>query len=292
MRRLVIAALSAATFVSTPALARDGSMYIGLEAGAMKPATTKLDYRTSAVSAGDALRIKHKWGWDADLVTGYDFGMFRLEGEVGYKSASTRQVDVSTAAAADTGTVAGVYDADGKVRVASLMANALFDFDTGSAVGGSVGVGVGTANVRYRAGMTPGGPLNFSGRDNALAWQAIAELRTAVSATVDVGLKYRYFRTGKLNFGDFCETTCGGLDPYRLRGHFSSNSLLASLIVNLASRVAVAPPPPVMAPPPPPPAPATQTCPDGSVILATSVCPVPPPPPPPPPPVERGERGQ
>ncbi len=51
---------------------------------------------------------------------------------------------------------------------------------------------------------------------------------------------------------------------------------------------AVAPPPPP--PPPPPPAPpATQTCADGSVILATDACPVPPPPPPPPPPApERG----
>ena len=50
------------------------------------------------------------------------------------------------------------------------------------------------------------------------------------------------------------------------------------------------PPPPPPAPPPPPPAaPATQTCPDGSVILATATCPVPPPPPPPPPPApERG----
>ncbi|WP_168713116.1 MULTISPECIES: TonB-dependent receptor [Sphingomonas] len=43
------------------------------------------------------------------------------------------------------------------------------------------------------------------------------------------------------------------------------------------------------APPPPPPPPATQTCPDGSVILATDACPAPPPPPPPPPPApERG----
>ncbi len=52
------------------------------------------------------------------------------------------------------------------------------------------------------------------------------------------------------------------------------------------------PPPPLAAPlPPPPPAPppATQTCPDGSVILATDACPAPPPPPPPPPPEpERG----
>ena len=38
---------------------------------------------------------------------------------------------------------------------------------------------------------------------------------------------------------------------------------------------------PVVAPPPPPPAPATQTCADGSVILATDTCPLRPPPPPP-----------
>ena len=46
---------------------------------------------------------------------------------------------------------------------------------------------------------------------------------------------------------------------------------------------------PVVVDTPPPPAPATQTCPDGSVILATDVCPAPPPPPPPPAPApERG----
>ena len=48
----------------------------------------------------------------------------------------------------------------------------------------------------------------------------------------------------------------------------------------------VAPP----APPPPPPAPATQTCADGTVILATDACPAPPPPPAPPP-ATNGERG-
>jgi TonB-dependent receptor len=49
------------------------------------------------------------------------------------------------------------------------------------------------------------------------------------------------------------------------------------------------PPPPAPPPPPPPPPPATQTCADGSVILATDACPAPPAPPPPPPPApERG----
>jgi hypothetical protein len=53
-----------------------------------------------------------------------------------------------------------------------------------------------------------------------------------------------------------------------------------------APPVVEAPPPP---PPPPPAPPATQTCPDGSVILATATCPAPPPPPPPPAPApERG----
>ncbi|MEO8548197.1 MAG: TonB-dependent receptor [Sphingomicrobium sp.] len=55
---------------------------------------------------------------------------------------------------------------------------------------------------------------------------------------------------------------------------------------------AEAPPPellPPAPPPPPPPPPATQTCMDGSVILATDACPLPPPPPPPPAPEpERG----
>ena len=56
-----------------------------------------------------------------------------------------------------------------------------------------------------------------------------------------------------------------------------------------AERAAPPPPPPALPPPPPPPAPATQTCPDGSVVLATDACPMPPPPPPPPPPApERG----
>jgi len=59
----------------------------------------------------------------------------------------------------------------------------------------------------------------------------------------------------------------------------------------MASAAALLPPPPPPPPPlPPPMAPATQTCADGSVVLATEMCP-PPPPPPPPAPVERGERG-
>ena len=120
-----------------------------------------------------------------------------------------------------------------------------------------------------------------------------------VSENIDIGLKYRYFHAGSNNASHTVAfspgaTTCGpvgdtfacsaGTVTFSNSSKFTSNSLLASLVYNFG---AAAPPPP----PPPPEAPATQTCPDGSVILATSACPAPPPPPPPPP-VERGERGQ
>jgi hypothetical protein len=121
-----------------------------------------------------------------------------------------------------------------------------------------------------------------------------------VSDNIDIGLKYRYFRAGRTRGTDTfpfaagavtCGTVAcsGGTIDFNADNRFSSHSLLASLVYNFGA--AAAPPPPPPPPPPPAPvAPATQTCPDGSVILATSSCPAPPPPPPPAP-AERGERG-
>jgi len=63
----------------------------------------------------------------------------------------------------------------------------------------------------------------------------------------------------------------------------------------LTLRARISPPKPVpaayVAPPAPTPPPATQTCPDGSVVLATDVCPALPEPAPPPPPAAIPERG-
>jgi hypothetical protein len=162
------------------------------------------------------------------------------------------------------------------------MVNALADFGAVDGLGFYAGAGLGRAW---------GKALNDS--DSAWAWQLIAGVRTALSPNIDAGLKYRYFRTRELNFQGG-PLQYGG--PSRvasftpsLNGPFKSHSLLASLVFNFGAPPA---PEPVIAPPPPPPppAPATQTCPDGSVILATDVCPAPPPPPPPAPP-PAGERG-
>ena len=190
-------------------------------------------------------------------------------------------------ASAGYGTIESIQvtTADGRTSVGSGMLNALLDFGGNEGLGGSIGAGVGLARVKTRVGLSPTNRFNFRDTDRAMALQALAEVRYAVSPNLDVGIKYRYFRTATLDFGPFCVTTCGGI-AYGLHGKYKSNSLLASLRYNFYQP---APPPPPPAPPAPPPPPATQTCPDGTVILVTSTCPEPPPPPAPPPPTERGQ---
>ena len=101
-KRFYLLAAVAATAVATPAMARDGQGYFGVDVGALFPKDPSdgvvfIDYTTiddlpggpagpSDVEFGDALGFNAKTGWDADIVAGYDFGMFRLEGELGYKA--------------------------------------------------------------------------------------------------------------------------------------------------------------------------------------------------------------
>ena len=82
----------------------------------------------------------------------------------------------------------------------------------------------------------------------------------------------------------------GRYSRYNDHTHTLTGLVGLGVLFGASREEAAAPPPPP--PPPPPPAPATQTCPDGSVIDATAACPAPPPPPPPPPPpATKGERG-
>ena len=352
--RIYLLAAAAAAAISSPALARDGSGYIGIEGGVLFPESQDGDFAAVFTQTGQTpaagtvaplpgtgfvgalppalavpaaisgnSRVKWKRGYDVDLIAGYDFGMFRLEGEIGYKRSKLKRFSQDTAfgtavttalnPAGTTGTAFvfpldddDTFNINNHVSVLSGMVNALLDLGGDEGIGGYVGGGFGRARVKQ-----------LGDRDSAWAWQGIAGLRFPVSSNIDVGLKYRYFRTGRLDFDTDAATLAGTTRTAAVANtgvgatgstnvtftrtaaitgvfedRFTSHSLLASLIFNFGAPAAAveAPPPP---PPPPPmaPPPATQTCPDGSVILATDACP-PPPPPPPPPPVERGERGR
>ncbi len=281
MRKFLIAAL-ASTAIATPAVALDNAFYVGVEGGLMIVEDTELDLDTvdeddEDVLIGDAVVIDHKTGLDVDLIAGYDFGAFRAEGELAYKRASLDEIALDPALTFPA--AGGEFDADGRVSVLSAMLNLLLDFGDDSGWSGYLGAGAGFARVKYNAdidGLTPA--IGFSDSDSSFAWQGIAGVRMAISPTMDLGLKYRFFNAKNVRFEG-----ADGTVPFDLDGRFRSHSLLASLIFNFAPPPPP-PPPPVVVETPPPPPPATQTCPDGSVILATDTCPVPPPPPPPPPP--------
>jgi opacity protein-like surface antigen len=208
--------------------------------------------------------------------------MLRFEAELAYKRASVEQFrfDAQTMQLGEF-----EVDANGNTSVLSAMVNALVDFGDDAGWSGYFGAGVGPARVRVNmdANSAIPGCCFLRDTDTTIALQGIAGVRTAITPTLDLGIKYRLFNAGKLRFGDDAGFGNGG-GPFDINTRFRSHSLLASLIFNSAppAPVLIAPPPP-----PPPPPPATQTCPDGSVILATDICPPPPPPPPPP----AGERG-
>jgi len=293
MRKYMFAAALAAV-INSPASARDGSGYVGLDLGALFPSGTSVDGKITDVTTGDSAsatdigKIHYKRGFEGALVAGYDFGMFRLEAEGAYKHAGLDRFQLASASIAavnDLGFDAGDGNFpidDSNVRVLSGMINGLVDFNFGApGFGGFVGAGVGIADVRFSSGGEESGDTKF-------AWQLLAGVRAPVSDNVDIGLKYKYLQTGTLKFSE-SDDFDGDVVNLQLSGKLRTHSVLASLVYNFAGRAAPYAPAPVAAPAPPPP-PATQACPDGSVILATDSCP-PPPAPPPPPPMPKAERG-
>jgi len=245
MRYYLLAAVAAAA-LATPAMARDKSVYVGVDAGVMLVEDTKLDLNDDddLFDVNTAINIDHKLGFDADLVAGYDFGLVRGEIELGYKRASIDEVQIDTVLTGITqanGTTP--LDADGSARVWSAMANVLFDFGDEDGWSGFLGAGVGYASVKYDLEVPFAGDLGSiddSDSDGTIAWQVLAGIRKSITPNIDLGLKYRFFNASKLKF--FSDDTSS------LEGRFRSHSLLLSLLYNFYTP---APPPP---PPPPPPA--------------------------------------
>ena len=269
MKSFLLAA-AAAIAIASPAAAQDSGGYAGIEAGVLFPQSSKIDIRTDDTTIKNVFKLDYDTGYDVDVVGGYDFGSFRLEGEVAYKHAGLDELHELINP--------DEFEVGGHATVWSAMINGLADFNVGGA-GLYAGAGLGRGWVSFSGDDVGGGDDS----DSAWAYQLIAGAYVPVSHNIDVGLKYRYFATQRLTFG---------IEPGEaLRSHFRSHSLLASLVFHFGS--VAAPPPPVAAPivetAPPPPPPATQVCADGTTILATDMCPAAPTPPPPPPPApERG----
>ncbi len=247
MRKLAVAmALASTALVATPALARDNAWYVGAEGGAMVVEDTKFDI--GAISR--AATVDHSYGYDVDGVIGYDLGRFRIEAEVGYKSAAingyntTLTTPVRNQLGATTNLAPGSYDyAGGRSSALSFMVNGLVDFGDDDGLQGFVGGGVGVARVKERLALnTRMNSLDDS--DTVFAYQGMAGVRAPLSNHIDATLKYRFFSANNVKLVD--------VSGRAFNGQFRSHSLLGGLTYNFGEPPAPPPPPAPVAPPPPP----------------------------------------
>ena len=139
MRKYLLAT-SALLVCATPAVAKDNSGYVGIDIGAVWPKSHNLaggiDFANPLItdipfhSVGS---LGYNAGVDADLIGGYDFGMFRLEGELGYKHGNVNRPDVAQAfldainSAAEANFTANDFNIDDKTNAWSGMVNGWLD---------------------------------------------------------------------------------------------------------------------------------------------------------------------
>ena len=254
MRKLAIAVALASTALATPALARDKAWYVGVEGGAMIIEDIHFNILAGTATTNDAAQVDHDYGYDVGGNVGYDFGVFRIEAEVGYRSANVDNYRsaVRTGAYLPNGTLAfavpGNFDyAGGRTSALSFMVNGMLDFGDDDGIQGFVGGGVGVARVkasRY-ALNTNGSFLDDS--DTVFAFQGIAGVRAPITDRIDATLKYRFFNSSQVKLIDVNGRTLNA-------GRFRSHSLMGGFTFNFGNP----PPPPEPAaplPPPPPPTP-------------------------------------
>lgn len=266
MRKLAVVLALASTALATPALARDKSWYVGVEGGAMIVEDINYDIGASR----NAATVDHNYGYDVDGVIGYDFGGFRVETEVGYRSAtvdgytSTLTTPAYTSTGALVNVPAGSYSyAGGRTSALSFMLNGLLDFGDDDGIQGFVGGGVGVARVKANYQLNQRG--NFvDDSDTVFAWQGLAGVRAPLTDHIDATLKYRFFNADNVKLVDVTNRT--------FDGRFRSHSILGGITYNFGSPTPPPPPPPVETPPPPapvapPPPPEAPVCSPGPFIV-------------------------
>ncbi|MDB5686849.1 MAG: outer membrane protein OmpA, partial [Rhizorhabdus sp.] len=238
MRKLALLAVLASTAMAAPAFAKDGAWYVGVEGGGMILEDLKFDI--AGATTGTA-KADSKTGFDVDGIVGYDFGAFRLEGEVAYKrnrvtSYSTTLARTLPAGGTGVGAPPGTYaDASGKNSALSFMVNGLLDFGADDGISGYIGGGAGVARVKL-SGYNISTTDFLDDSDSRFAYQAIAGVRFPVTTNVDLGVKYRYFRVDSVKLV--------GVDGHGYKTDWRSHSVLASLVYNFGEPAAPPPPPP------------------------------------------------
>ncbi|MGC1269372.1 MAG: outer membrane beta-barrel protein, partial [Croceibacterium sp.] len=223
MRKIALGMAVAVSAIAAPALAKDGQAYIGLDSGVV--VDNSVDFRING--RDNAATIDQKLGWELGGLIGYDFGMIRTEAEMAYREQRPDSVSSPVVGVPrfTTAPVAGTYSAtNGEMRTVTAMANALLDIGGEDGIGFSIGAGAGHAWVSGENTVAVG-PGWFDDSDHNWAWQGLAQMRVPITDQAEIGLKYRYLNTMRMNYRD----TAGRANSFELASHSAMISLIANL---------------------------------------------------------------
>lgn len=199
MKRHVII-LAAIVALVTPALCtatppRPGP-YVSGYIGVSVPQNTNVTGYDYYVDKSFNERVEFDPGINIGGTGGFDYGYFRLEGELSYKHGEIATISDQ----------AGSYryrNADGTLGAFAVMFNAFFDLRNSSPVTPYLGGGIGFAAMHLSDTFVPGEPLPVyqEDDDSVFAYQAGAGLEVALNHNLSLDFGYRYFATTKARFG-------------------------------------------------------------------------------------------
>jgi opacity protein-like surface antigen len=144
-------------------------------------------------------RVEFDPGINVGGTGGFDFGYFRLEGELSYKHAEISAVNDNISGERFSST-------RGSLGVFAAMANGFFDLHNDSPVTPYFGGGIGFATLHLNdsSGISNAGggrqTLYFDDDDTVFAYQAGGGLEIALNRRLSLDLGYRYFATDTANF--------------------------------------------------------------------------------------------
>ena len=163
-----------------------GNMYINGNLGAVWLLDSDLSQ-----PGGIKGTAEYDTGFGITGALGYDFGKFRVEGEVGYRKNDYDKVGASGQPKVNAG---------GDVTEWNLMVNGYFDIKTETPFTPYIGGGIGAAFLDSSA-LNAGGITMGSDDDSGFAYQFIAGVAYSFAEVWMMQLEYRFFGTTDPSYG-------------------------------------------------------------------------------------------
>lgn len=129
-------------------------------------------------------KVKGKTGWTVDAAVGRQFDShFRAEGELLYSDDKAKV-------------------GDGRIKVVAGLANAYYDFDTGTKLRPFIGAGVGIGQVKLDGGSA-------DGDDTGFAYQLLTGIAYPINDKFSAQIGYRYLTVNDVKIGSVVKLISG-----------------------------------------------------------------------------------